>query len=151
MDIRPGDFSNPQITQLLTTHFAAMRSTAPVESCHVLPIDAMRVPELAFWAAWEDDSLLGVGAVLALSASHGEIKSMHTVKALRGRGTGAAILNHLIDTSRARGMTQLSLETGAMEFFIPARTLYERHGFSYCPPFGAYKPDPNSVFMTRDI
>jgi putative acetyltransferase len=151
MHIIPGDFSDERIIDLLTTHFATMRSTGPAESCHVLPIDAMMVPELAFWAAWDGDDLLGVGAVLALSADHGEIKSMHTAQAQRGRGTGKAILRHLIETSRQRGMTRLSLETGAMDFFLPARTLYERHSFTYCPPFGSYVPDPNSVFMTLEL
>ncbi len=151
MNIIPGDFSDARIVDLLTTHFAAMRATGPAESCHVLPIQAMMVPELAFWAAWEGDALLGVGAVLALSPDHGEIKSMHTARARRGSGAGAAMLRHLIDTSRQRGMTRLSLETGAMDFFIPARTMYERHGFTYCAPFGDYVLDPNSVFMTLEI
>jgi putative acetyltransferase len=151
MEIVPGDLDDPRIVALLDTHFRAMRSTAPVESCHVLPIDAMRVPELSFWAAWNGDALLGVGGLYELSPEHGEIKSMHTAQAGRRRGVGMAMLNHIMQTTRARGMKRLSLETGAMDFFVPARTLYEQAGFSYCPPFGDYVEDPNSVFMTRTL
>lgn len=148
MRIVLGDFSDPRIVALLETHFGTMRSTAPPESCHVLPIAEMQVPELTFWAAWDGETLLGVGALKEIDAEHGEIKSMHTAEAGRRRGTGAAILTHIISVARKRGYRRLSLETGAMAFFVPARSLYEKHGFSYCEPFGNYLPDPNSLFMT---
>ena len=151
MRIVSGDFDHPGIRELLAFHFADLRTTAPPESCHVLPIDAMRVPELSFWAAWDGDDLLGVGGLYELSPDHGEIKSMHTAQAGRRRGVGVAMLNHIMQTARDRGMKRLSLETGAMDFFIPARTLYEQAGFTYCPPFGDYVDDPNSVFMTRAL
>ena len=151
MRIIDGDLDDPRIMTLLHTHFGTMRSTGPEESCHVLPLDAMRVPELSLWAAWDEGSLLGVGALYALSEDHGEIKSMHTAEAGRRRGTGAAILRHIIAEARTRDYHRLSLETGSMDFFIPARTMYERHGFSYGPPFGHYREDPNSVFMTLEL
>jgi putative acetyltransferase len=148
LEITPGNLDDPRVAALLAAHFATMRSTAPVESCHVLPIDAMRVPELSFWTVWDGDVLLGFGGLYALSPDHGEIKSMHTAEAGRRRGIGAAILRHIIAVARERGYRRLSLETGAMDFFVPARTLYERHGFTYCGPFEDYADDPNSVFMT---
>ncbi len=43
----------------------------------------------------------------------------------------------------------LYLETGAMDFFLPARTLYQSAGFDYCRPFADYQEDPNSMFMTK--
>jgi putative acetyltransferase len=151
MLITPGDLDDPRVAALLATHFATMRSTAPVESCHVLPIDAMRVPELSFWAAWDGEVLLGFGGLYELSPDHGEVKSMHTAEAGRRRGIGAAILRHIIAVARERGYRRLSLETGAMAFFVPARTMYERQGFEYCAPFGDYVDDPNSVFMTLEF
>ena len=111
----------------------------------------MRAPEITFWSAWDQDKLVGVGALKRLSNTSGEIKSMHTVLASRRTGVGSAILVHIIDAARALGMTQLSLETGTWDYFAPARELYKQHGFVECPPFADYVPDPNSVFMCRDL
>lgn len=149
--IAPGDFNDERVVTLLAGHFAAMRSTAPEESCHVLPLDAMRTADLDFFAAWDGETLAGVGAVKRLDAGHGEIKSMHTAAAHRGRGVGQAVLNHLMAHAADLGLTRLSLETGAGDFFIPARAMYARNGFTACAPFGDYRPDPNSVFMTRTL
>ena len=151
MRIVSGDFDNPAIRDLLAHHFADLRTTAPPESCHVLPIDAMRVPELHFFAAWEDGVLLGFGAVKDLGDGTGEIKSMRTAADGQRKGVGQAMLDHLIAHARSLGLSRLSLETGAMDFFIPARALYAKNGFTECAPFGDYRPDPNSVFMTRVI
>jgi putative acetyltransferase len=94
---------------------------------------------------------LGVGAPKWLSADHGEIKSMHTAQAVRRRGVGRAMLRHIIAIARASGISRLSLETGASEYFRPARALYRSHGFVECPPFADYVLDPNSVFMSLDL
>lgn len=159
MRIVQGDFDHPAIRDLLAFHFADLRTTAPPESCHVLPIDAMRVPELHFFAAWEGETLLGFGAVKDLGDGTGEIKSMRTsANSQKGvgaaglrKGVGQAMLDHLIAHARTLGLSRLNLETGSMDFFIPARALYMKNGFTECPPFGDYQPDPNSVFMTRAI
>ncbi len=151
MRIVQGDFDHPAIRDLLAFHFADLRTTAPPESCHVLPIDAMRVPELHFFAAWDGEALLGIGAVKDLSDGTGEIKSMRTVSNGQRNGVGQSILDHLIAFARQIGLARLSLETGSMDFFIPARALYVKNGFTECPPFGDYRPDPNSVFMSRAI
>jgi putative acetyltransferase len=154
--IIPGDFDDAQVAALLAGHFAAMRSTGPLESCHVMPLDAMREADLDFFAVWDGETLAGVGAVKRLDApsgemGHGEIKSMHTAAAYRRRGVGQAMLDHLVAHAASLGLTRLSLETGAGEFFAPARAMYARNGFTDCDPFGDYKPDPNSVFMTRKL
>ncbi|MCY1647961.1 GNAT family N-acetyltransferase [Caulobacter sp. SL161] len=146
-----GDFEDPRIIALLAHHFATMRSTGPEESCHVMPLDAMRQADLDFFAAWDGDALAGFGAVKPLGDGHGEIKSMHTAAAHRGRGVGQAVLDHLLTHARALGLQRLSLETGAGDFFIPARAMYARNGFQACEPFGDYRPDPNSAFMTRTL
>jgi putative acetyltransferase len=106
---------------------------------------------MTFWSAWEGDEVVGVGALKQLSADHGEVKSMHTAEVARGRGVGSALLGLIMETARERGMSRLSLETGAWPYFLPARALYARHGFVECGPFGDYRPDPNSVFMTLEL
>lgn len=151
MQIKTGDLDDQRVIDLLAYHFKVMRSTAPVESCHVFPLEAMRDPKLMFYTAFEGESLLGFGGVYRLDSAHGEVKSMHTAEAGRRKGVGQAILDHLIAVSHEAGLTRLSLETGAMDFFKPAHGLYLKNGFQFCEPFGDYVLDPNSVFMTRYI
>jgi putative acetyltransferase len=151
MDIRRGDLDDPRIVALLRFHFNKCHEVTPPGSAHAFDVTRLKSPEIDFWAAWEGETLLGVGAMKPLDATHGEVKSMHTAEAARRRGVGGAILRHIIETSRARGLTRLSLETGSFGYFVPAVALYKSHGFTECPPFGDYKLDPNSVFLTRPI
>jgi putative acetyltransferase len=106
---------------------------------------------MTFWTAWDGAGLLGCGALKALDPSHGEIKSMHTAAQHRGRGVAAGLVAHMVAEARSRRYRRLSLETGAMDAFAPARALYARCGFVGCGPFGDYRPDPNSVFMTLEL
>jgi putative acetyltransferase len=151
MNISPGDLDDPRIIALLGKHLEMMRAASPPDSVHALDLSGLKNPAISFWAAWDREILQGVGALKTLDASHGEIKSMHTTASARGRGIGQAMLTHIITTAKARGMTRLSLETGSMDAFIPARTLYARNGFTLCPPFGDYWDDPASVCMTREV
>ena len=128
-----------------------MYEISPPESVHALDLAALRKPEITFWTAWRDAELLGCGALKELDPTHGEIKSMRTASARRRTGVGRAVLAHIVAEARARSYSRLSLETGSMEAFAPARRLYETFGFTYCPPFGDYADDPNSVFMTRAL
>jgi putative acetyltransferase len=124
---------------------------SPPESVHALDIDALCSPEITFWAAWEERELLACGALLELDSRHGEIKSMRTATAHLRKGVASRILEHIIKEAERRSYTRLSLETGSMEAFAPARTLYTSFGFVFCEPFADYVPDPYSVFMTRAL
>jgi putative acetyltransferase len=151
MHIREGGLDDPRVVALLDTHVTrALRETAR-GSGHALNVAALQAPDITFWSAWQGDELVGVGALRRLSADHGEIKSMHTAEAARGRGVGSALLGQIMAAARERGMRRLSLETGAWPYFLPARAFYARHGFVECGPFGEYREDPNSVFMTREV
>ena len=143
-----GGLDDPRVVALLATHVATARAETAPGSAHALDLSALRAPDVTFWSAWDGDDVAGVGALRHIAADNGEIKSMHTAEAQRGRGVGSAVLGHIIATARERGMTRLSLETGSWAYFAAARALYARHGFVECPPFGDYGPDPNSVFMT---
>ena len=151
ISIREDDLRGPEIAALLRAHLDQMADQSPPESRHALDLDGLRAADVTFWCAWDGPDLLGCGALKAIDPGHGEIKSMHTSAAHRGRGVAARILTHIIDTARARGYRRLSLETGSMAAFAPARALYERFGFSYCAPFADYREDPNSVFMTFEL
>jgi putative acetyltransferase len=150
-DIRPDDLRGPEIAALIAEHLADVTRHAPPESTHALDLDALRAPDLSFWSAWDGDELIGCAALRELTPDHGEIKSMRTSPRHRRRGVAAALLRHLIAVARDRGYRRLSLETGAQDAFVPARTLYARHGFAPGPPFGPYRADPNSVFMSRTL
>ena len=148
MRIETDDLLRPQIHALLEEHLQNMHAITPAESVHALDLDRLRQPSITFWSAWDDEQLLGCGALKELDAGHGEIKSMRTPAALRRRGAGKAILTHIVAVARSRGYERLSLETGVHAAFAPAHRLYEAFGFARCGPFGDYRPDPNSVFMT---
>jgi putative acetyltransferase len=149
--ISDGDFADPRVVDLLRIHLASARAATAPGSAHALDLTQLQSPDISFWTIWEDHTLLGFGALKRLSPDHGEVKSMHTAQAARRRGAGSAMLRHIIQTARERGMSRLSLETGASEYFVPARTFYKSHGFVECPPFADYVLDPNSVFMSLDL
>ena len=151
MRIELDDPSRPDVFALLDEHLRNMRELSPPESVHALDVSGLKRADVSFWSVREGDTLLGCGALKQLDPQHGELKSMRTPQALRRRGAGRAMLAHLIDEARRRGYTRLSLETGSMEAFRPAWQLYSSFGFSYCGPFGEYREDPNSVFMTLDV
>jgi putative acetyltransferase len=147
--IRIDDLSGWEIRALLREHLANMRQISPPESIHALPLERLREPEITFWTAWENGELLGCGALKELSAQDGEIKSMRTSSRHLRKGVAKTLLDFIIDEAARRGYRRLSLETGSMEAFEPARQLYARAGFTFCEPFADYIEDPNSAFMTR--
>ncbi|MFE1176715.1 GNAT family N-acetyltransferase [Streptomyces sp. NPDC058773] len=151
MRIAVDNLSGPQIVQFLADHVQQMRSITPVESKHALGLEGLRRPEVTFWSAMEGDAVVGCGAIARLDASHAELKSMRTAPARTRGGVASQLLGHILTEAQALGFTRLSLETGAADFFLPARKLYEKFGFDYCAPFADYRPDPNSVFMTKAL
>lgn len=150
-EIREDDLSGADIANLLAIHAETMLAASPAESCHFLPLEALRHPSVTVWSLWVKGVLAGCGALKALDDEAGEIKSMHTLASLRGRGAGRAMLEHILGEAACRGYRQLFLETGSMAAFLPARRLYQAYGFRDCPPFGDYREDPNSVFMRCNI
>jgi len=151
MRIQVDDPARPDVFALLEEHLRNMHELSPPESVHALDVSGLKSPDITFWSVRDGDTLLGCGALKELSPEHGEIKSMRTPAALRRRGAGRAVLAHILSEARRRGYKRLSLETGTAGPFQAARNLYQSVGFRYCGPFGDYKPDPNSVFMTLDL
>ncbi|MEU6158222.1 GNAT family N-acetyltransferase [Streptomyces sp. NPDC047130] len=140
------------VTALLDEHLRDMYATSPPESVHALDAGALTGDGIVFVTARAaDGTLLGCGALKDVAPGHGELKSMRTAAAARGRGIASAVLEHLTGLAAERGHRRLSLETGAEDYFAAARRLYARHGFTACPPFGDYRDDPNSVFLTRAL
>lgn len=136
---------------MIAEHLAGMFADSPPESVHALDLEGLKKPEVTFWCAWEGEELMGCGAMKELDSQHGELKSMRTASAHLRKGVARNILAHIIEVAKERGYKRLSLETGSMDSFIPARKLYEDFGFSYCGPFADYAPDPNSAFMTKEL
>ena len=151
MEIRVDDLSGPAIARLLQEHLQSMHLLSPPESVHALDLEGLRQAEITFWSAWQESELLGCGALKELDARHGEIKSMRTATVHLRKGVAAGLMRRILDEAKRRSYRRLSLETGAMEAFAPARSLYARFGFQLCGPFADYVEDPNSVFMTRAL
>ncbi len=145
------DLQGAEIIAFLEAHVAHLRSLSPPESSHALDLDGLRSPAVRFWTATDDEEILGCAALKTLDAHHVELKSMRTATHRTRQGVASRLVAHVLDEARAAGFTRMSLETGADDFFAPARALYARHGFVYCEPFADYRPDPLSVFMTRSL
>lgn len=151
MQIREDDLTGKKIAYFLREHLEEMNEITPPQSVHALDLEALRSPDITFWSVWEGSELLGCGALKELDSRSGEVKSMRTAKAHRGRGVASKILEHIIKEAERRAYDCLNLETGAMPEFAPARALYIRYGFEYRSPFAEYIEDPNSVFMTKKL
>ena len=146
-----GNFDNPEVNDLLIKHFIELKSVSPEGSAHVLDIDGLKDPSIKFWSLWEDDDLLGSGALKFLDKDHGEFKSIRVSDNFRSKGNGIKVINHLINEAKKLNIKKLSLETGAGDFFIAARKLFNKCGFEPCDPFSHYKKDVNSIYMTMLI
>lgn len=149
--IAPDDPLAVDVLELLEQHLAFAREHSPPEDVFALPPHDLANDAIAFFSARTDGRLLGIGALRLLDPTHAELKSMHTARAARGLGIGRAVLSHLLAVAQAQGCHRVSLETGSMTAFAPARHLYASEGFAPCPPFGGYRESPHSVCMTRAL
>lgn len=152
MRIALDDLRGADVVAFLEEHVAQLRDVTPPGSSHALDLDGLRAPDVRFWTMTDDDGeLLGCAALKTLTPEHAELKSMRTAGHRTRQGVATALLRHVLDEARAGGFARVSLETGSFEFFAPARALYARHGFAECEPFGSYRPDPHSTFMTLQL
>ena len=146
-----GNFDDPKVHELLTKHFIELRAASPVGSAHVLDIPGLKVPSIKFWSLYNNDQLMGCGALKFLDKGHGEFKSIRIHDNFRKKGHGIIVINHLISEAKKLDIKRLSIETGAGDFFVPARKLFKSCGFELCEPFAHYKEDVNSVYLTKLI
>ena len=146
-----GNFDNPEVNELLTKHFIELRAASPEGRAHVLDIPGLKVPSIKFWSLWDNEKLIGCGALKFLDKEHGEFKSIRIHDNFRMQGQGINVINHLINEAKKLKIKRLSIETGAGDFFIPARKLFKKAGFIVCEPFAHYKEDTNSVYLTMLI
>jgi putative acetyltransferase len=151
LKIITGGLDNDQVLAMLKFHYDTNIDVTPKGSAHVFDVSRLKQPDVFFWSAWVDETLMGVGALKQMTVLDGEVKSMHTRQTSRRSGVGEALLLHIITAARDKGLARLYLETGSFDYFAPARALYAKHGFRECPPYADYKPDPNSTFMMRQI
>ena len=146
-----GNFDNPQVHELLTKHFVELRAASPEGSAHVLDIPGLKDKSIKFWSLWQDEMLMGCGALKFLEKDHGEFKSIRIHDNFRRMGNGINVINHLINEAKKLNIKKLSIETGAGDFFKPARKLFKICGFEPCEPFAHYKEDVNSVYLSKLI
>ena len=146
-----GNFDNPKVHELLIKHFIELRAASPEGSAHVLDIDGLKHSSIKFWSLWNDKMLTGCGALKFLDKNHGEFKSIRVHDNFRKKGYGIEVINHLITEAKKLNVKQLSIETGAGDFFVPARKLFRNCGFKPCKPFAHYKEDTNSIYLTKFV
>jgi len=144
-----GNFDHPEVNRLLKKHFVELKAASPEGSAHVLNISGLKIPSIKFWSLWEDEKLLGCGALKFLDKYHGEFKSIRIHDDFKGKGNGIKVVNHLIERAKKLMIKRLSIETGAGLFFTSARKLFDKCGFKPCPPFAHYKADVNSLYLTK--
>lgn len=149
--ILPDDLTDDRVLDLLRFHLDEMHQWSPPESVHAMPAERLRHPDVSFFAAWDGETLAAVGAIKELDETRGELKSMRAAPAYRGKGAGQAILAHLLSEAERREYRWLGLETGRPEPFVPAKKLYEKHGFAECEPFADYVSDDFSMCMSKSL
>ena len=140
------NFDNLEVNELLIKHFNELKSVSPEGSTHVLDIDGLKNQSIKFWSLWEDAKLVGCGALKFLSKTHGEFKSIRVADNFKNKGYGKKIIVDLLSKAKILGIQKISVETGAGEFFLPARKLFKSCGFEECEPFAHYSLDPNSCY-----
>ena len=145
------NFDHPEVHELLTKHFVELRAASPEGSAHVLDIPGLQDKSIKFWSLWNNDMLMGCGALKFLDKEHGEFKSIRIHDNFRRKGNGISVINHLINEAKKLNINKLSIETGAGDFFKPARKLFKQCGFEVCGPFAHYKEDINSVYFTKTL
>jgi putative acetyltransferase len=149
--IRIDDLSSSESQSIVREHLTGVIALTPIESVHALPLDKLKQPNITFWTAWIGHELCGCGALKKIDATHGEVKTMRTRAKFLRKGVGQAVLSHIINHATETGIKRVSLETGSSEAFMAARAMYLKNGFVICGPFGDYKLDPHSVFMTKHL
>ena len=146
-----GNFDQPEVNELLKKHFIELRAASPEGSAHVLDIPGLKVTSIKFWSLWENDKLIGCGALKFLDKDHGEFKSIRVHNNYRNKGNGIKVIEHLIEEAKKLNIKRISIETGAGKFFEPARRLFQKCNFKPCEPFAHYKKDINSLYLTKLI
>ena len=151
MEIRIDDLKGKEVALLLQEHHEDMLEHTPAESVHALDLTGLQAPDVTFWSAWIDGELAGCGAIKIIAAGHAELKSMRTSSSHLRQGVAQRLLTHILTAAKGQGITEVSLETGTPDSFIPAQKLYRDFGFSECAPFADYREDPYSLYMTKTI
>ena len=146
-----GNFDNSEVNHLLTTHFIELIAASPEGSAHVLDIKGLKDASIKFWSFWQNDKLFGCGALKFLEKEHGELKSIRVHDDFRKKGNGIKVIQQLILEAKKLKIKRVSIETGAGEFFKPARKLFTKCDFKVCKPFAHYKKDINSIYLTKLI
>ncbi|GAB5448080.1 GNAT family N-acetyltransferase [Gymnodinialimonas sp.] len=142
---------DPALAPLIARHRAHAAEDYPAESQHNMDGTTLAAQGVRLFVSWLDGAAIAMGGWKPFGATSAELKSMHVLPEARGQGAGRAIVDAILGDARAAGRQEIFLETGSLSPHAAARRLYERSGFAYCPPFGDYTDDPNSVFMHRAL
>lgn len=151
MEIKLDNTFDSKVQHLLNEHLQDMYATSPKDSVHAFDLKKLQGDDIAFYTCRENNQLLGCAALKILNSQQAELKSMRTASNTRNKGVASSLLKRIITHAREHHISEVLLETGSMDYFLPARNLYLKFGFQLCEPFADYQPDPNSVFMMLSL
>jgi GNAT superfamily N-acetyltransferase len=137
----------PDARALIAELEAWLEPLYPAQSRHGYSVGMLIAQGVAFFVARLDGAPAGCGGIQLYGTEYGELKRMYARPAFRSRGVARQLLEQLAAYARERGVPLLRLETGVHQH--DAIRLYEGMGFRAIAPFGAYKPDPLSLFYER--
>jgi putative acetyltransferase len=147
LEIRTDDLSGEPTRHLLALHLMGMTASSPPGHVFALDLSGLQAPEVTVWSAWIDDRIAAVGALKMLGDGTAEIKSMRTHPDHLRKGAAKALLRHILQQARTRGLKRVGLETGSGPSFEPALALYRAHGFEDGPPFAEYVKSGFNQFL----
>jgi putative acetyltransferase len=147
--VRVDDPTSPESRELIARLDEYQQGLYPAESNHLLPVEALRQPEVIFLTASVDGRVAGCGAFVRRGQEYAEIKRMFVLPQFRGLGLGRRLLDEIESMIRAAGLTLARLETGVRQ--PEALGLYEKAGYRRRDRFGDYPDDPLSVFMEKEL
>ncbi len=146
----------PEVMALLADLDAYLASLYAPEDNHILDVQALLAPDIAFFVALDEGRPVGTAAFRRMAGEpatggqpYGEIKRMYVDPAQRGRRLGARLLAALEDGLRAEGLRLSLLETGRHQ--TEAVRLYEGAGYTQRGAFAGYPDNGLSVFYAKAL
>ncbi len=138
IDIRLADPAAPELHELLASYGAQARTNWPDDPHQILDARMMRAQGLEFWAAFDDDRAVACGALLARDDGSAELRAIHVLKDMRGRGIARQMMEHLAEEAYAAGQYGLVVATraGTHPGCAALRGFFQALGYESAAPMG---------------
>ncbi len=146
--IAPEPPHSPGVDALIEHSDALSAALYPPEFRFPADAAALSHPQARLLVARRGSEALGCVALL-LQDGYGEIKRLIVAPEARGLGIGRALLQAVEAAAAHEGLPLLRLETGPGN--VRALDLYREAGWTSRAAFGAYTPNPHSLFLEKHL